>query len=127
MKSKAIKALVAKESGVVLLQKESELGFLAHVFEAVLFMGTILGICTKKLDSVVITKQRLLYILSNKVVYHKKLSVEDTIEYCGIAPSITVTDATGVSKIKLIKLRIKDREHQLIRDRLKLFKNQYKQ
>ena len=115
MTRKEITKILKTESGIILVQKESEQLF----FESILnnsnsVFAPIYFLASKKLDSLILTKKRILLIVRNKI---------ESLVYNGIKSSLEITDFNKKSIIRLNKLRINFDEGNLIKQKLIEFKN----
>ena len=124
MTRKEITKILKTESGIILVQKESEQLF----FESILnnsysVFAPIYFLASKKLDSLILTKKRILLIVRNKLEFEKNLNGSESLVYNGIKSSLEITDFNKKSIIRLNKLRINFDEGNLIKQKLIEFKN----
>ncbi|WP_282075461.1 hypothetical protein [Maribacter aquivivus] len=124
MTRKEITKILKTESGIILVQKESEQLF----FESILnnsnsVFAPIYFLASKKLDYLILTKKRILLIVRNKLEFEKNLNGSESLVYNGIKSSLEITDFNKKSIIRLNKLRINFDEGNLIKQKLIEFKN----
>jgi len=124
MTKKEIKNIVKTESGVILLEKESEQSFFESILNnTVSFISAIYFLTRKKLDSLILTEKRILLIVRNKIQLEKKLNGNESLTYNGVKSALEITDQNEKSIIGLNKLRVSYEEGKLISQKLIEFDN----
>ena len=118
------KEIVKTESGVILLEKESEQSFFESILNnTVSFISAIYFLTRKKLDSLILTEKRILLIVRNKIQLEKKLNGNESLTYNGVKSALEITDQNEKSIIGLNKLRVSYEEGKLISQKLIEFDN----
>ena len=122
MTKREIDHIIKKESGTVLLVKDSGQTF----FEAILnnwisFLSAIYFLSQKKLNYLVLTEKRIILIIRNKVSKEYFFSDFETINYNGIKSVIEVIDLNQRLSIPLTKLNISYEESKILKHQLSEF------
>lgn len=124
MTKKEINNILKNESGVILLEKESEQSFFESVLNnTISLISAIYFLTRKKLDSLILTEKRILLIVRNKIQIEKKLNGNESLIYNGVKSTLEITDKDEKSIIALNKLRVSYEEGKLIRQKLIEFDN----
>ncbi|TPN86852.1 hypothetical protein [Aquimarina algicola] len=124
MTKKEVDKLIKKESGMILLDKDSEDKFWEIVFKQISILTFIYALLRQKNDYLIVTEKRILFIIRNKIIENKILNGTERLTYNGIQPSFEITDLEQHYSFSLIKLRVSYKEAKLIRERLSKFINQ---
>ena len=124
MTKKEINNILKSESGIILLEKESEQSFFESILNnTVSFISAIYFLTRKKLDSLILTEKRILIIVRNKIQLEKKLNGNESLIYNGVKSALEITDLNEKSIIGLNKLRVSYEEGKSIRKKLTEFEN----
>ena len=124
MTKKEINNILKNESGIILLEKESEQSFFESVLNnTISLISAIYFLTRKKLDSLILTEKRILLIVRNKIQIEKKLNGNESLIYNGVKSALEITDQNEKSIIGLNKLRVSYEEGKLIRQKLTEFEN----
>ncbi|MEE9364537.1 MAG: hypothetical protein V3U92_18200 [Cellulophaga sp.] len=127
MTKKEINNILKTESGIILLEKESEQSF----FEAILsnwvsILSAMFFLTRTKLDTLILTEKRMTLIVRNKV-YIERIFIEiESLNYNEIKSTLEVTDQNQQFSFPLNKLRISYEESKLIKQKLTEFMNRKK-
>tara|TARA_R110002074_G_scaffold376817_1_gene554022 strand:- start:65 stop:448 length:384 start_codon:yes stop_codon:yes gene_type:complete len=124
MTKKEINNILKTESGIILLEKESEQSF----FEAILsnwvsILSAIFFLTRKKLDTLILTEKRMTLIVRNKVYIERIFIGIESLNYNGIKSTLEVTDQNQQFSFPLNKLRVSYEESKLIKQKLTEFMN----
>ena len=127
MTKKEINNILKTESGIILLEKESEQSF----FEAILsnwvnILSAIFFLTRKKLDTLILTEKRMTLIVRNKVYIERIFIGIESLNYNGIKSALEVTDQNQQFSFPLNKLRVSYEESKLIKQKLIEFMNRKK-
>ena len=122
MTKKEIDHIIKKESGTILLVKDSEQTF----FEAILnnwvsFISAVYFLSQKKLNYLILTEKRIIVIIRNKVSNEYALSDFETINYNGIKSAIEVIDLNQRLSSPLTYLNISYEESNILKHQLSDF------
>ena len=124
MTKKEIENILKTESGIILLEKESEQSFFESIINnTVSLISAIYFLTRKKLDSLILTEKRILLIMRNKIQLEKKLNGNESLTYNGVKSALEITDQNEKSIIGLNKLRVSYEKGKLIRQKLTEFDN----
>ncbi|WP_434035717.1 hypothetical protein [Formosa sp. 4Alg 33] len=124
MTKKEINNILKSESGIILLEKESEQSFFESILNnTVSLISAIYFLTRKKLDSLILTEKRILLIVRNKIQLEKKLNGNESLIYNGVKSSLEITDQNEKSIIGLNKLRVSYEEGKSIRQKLTEFES----
>lgn len=119
MTKKEINHILKTESGIILLEKESERSFFESVLNnTVSLISTLFFLTRKKLDSLILTEKRIILIIRNKIRLERKLNGNESLMYEGVKPSLVITNQNNKFNIELNKLRVSYEEGKLIRQKL---------
>ena len=122
MTKKEINNILKNESGITLLEKESEQSFFESVLNnTISLISAIYFLTRKKLDSLILTEKRILLIVHNKIQIEKKLNGNESLIYNGGKSALEIIDKNKKSIIGLNKLRVSYEEGKLIRQKLTEF------
>jgi len=128
MTKKEINNILKTESGIILLEKNSEQSF----FEAILnnwvsILSAMFFLTRKKLDTLILTEKRMTLIVRNKVYIERIFIGIESLNYNGIKSTLEVTDQNQQFSFPLNKLRVSYEESKLIKQKLTEFMNRKKQ
>ncbi|SIR43704.1 MULTISPECIES: hypothetical protein [Flavobacteriaceae] len=124
MTKKEINNILKSESGIILLEKESEQSFFESILNnTVSLISAIYFLTRKKLDSLILTEKRILLIVQNKIQLEKKLNGNESLIYNGVKSALEITDQNEKSIIGLNKLRVSYEEGKSIRQKLTEFES----
>ena len=124
MTKKGIDNLLEKESGMILLKKESENTFWETILENIFSIATVFYFLTrKKFDYLILTEHRVSLIIRNKLFLERIFIGIESLNYNGIKSTLEVTDQKQQFSVPLNKLRISYEESKLIRKKLSEFRN----
>ena len=124
MTKKEIDNILKNESGIILLEKESEQSFFESVLNnTISLISAIYFLTRKKLDSLILTEKRILLIVRNKILIEKKLNGSESLIYNGVKSALEINDKNEKSIIGLKKLRVSYEEGKLIRQKITEFDN----
>ncbi len=128
MTQKEIDEILKNESGIILLKKESEQSFLESLFSSWISVFSALYFLTrKKMDTLILTENRIIFILRNKV-YVERIFIEiESVNYNGNKSILEVIDQNQKFSFPLNKLRVSHEESKLIRQKLADYMNLQKQ
>jgi hypothetical protein len=127
MTKKEINNILKTESGIVLLEKESEHSFFETILSNwVSILSAIFFLTRKKLDTLILTEKRMTLIVRNKVYIERIFIGIESLNYNGIKSTLEVTDQNQQFSFPLKKLRISYDESKLIKQKLTEFMNRKK-
>ena len=127
MTKEEINNILKAESGIVLLEKESEQSFFETILNnCVSILSAIYFLKRKKFDSLILTENRIILIVRNKVYFERIFIRIESLNYNGIKSSLDVTDQNQEFSFPLNKLRISYEESKLIKQKLTEFMNRKK-
>ncbi len=124
MTKKEINNILKTESGIILLEKESEQSFFETILSnSVSILSSIFFLTRKKLDTLILTEKRMTLIVRNKVYIERIFIGIESLNYNGIKSTLEVTDQNQQFSFPLNKLRISFEESKLIKQKLTEFMN----
>ncbi|WP_298540924.1 hypothetical protein [uncultured Aquimarina sp.] len=124
MTKKRIDNLLKKESGIILLKKESENTFWETILENIFSIATVFYFLTrKKFDYLILTEYRVSLIIRNKLLLERVFIRIENLNYNRVKSTLELTDQNQQFSISLSKLRISYEESQLIRQKLSEFQD----
>ncbi|WP_103072306.1 hypothetical protein [Aquimarina sediminis] len=123
MTKKEIDTLIKKENGVILLKKDSEETFLESFFGELSVLTFVYFLIKRKIDYLILTEQRVLFIIRNKIIENRTLTGTEKVVYNGIKPSFEINTSEQQYSFSLRKLRVSYEESKLIRQRISEFEN----
>ncbi|WP_438425441.1 hypothetical protein [Aquimarina macrocephali] len=123
MTKKEIDKLIRNESGIILLKKDSEETFLEILFKELSILTFVYALIKRKIDYLILTEQRVLFIIRNEVIENRVLTGTEKLIYNGIKPSFEITDSEQHYSFSLSKLKVSYEEAKLIRQKLADFAN----
>lgn len=127
MTKEEINNILKAESGIVLLEKESEQSFFETILNnCVSILSAIYFLKRKKFDSLILTENRIILIVRNKVYFERIFIGIESLNYNGIKSSLEVTDQNQEFSFPLNKLRISYEESKMIKQKLTEFMNRKK-
>jgi len=122
MTKKEIDNILKKESGIILIEKESEHSFFEAMFgSSSSILSLIYFITRKKLDFLILTENRITLFIRNKIYSERILNGINSIKYNGISSSLEVTEQDQQFSFPLSRLRISYEESKLIKRKLSDF------
>ena len=125
MNKKEIDNILKTESGIILLEKESELSFCETLLSNwVSIISTLFFFTRKKLDILILTEKRITLIIKNKVYIERMFIGIESLNYNGIKCTLEVTDQNQDFSLPLNKLRVNYEESKLIKQKLSEFMTQ---
>ncbi|MFI1770123.1 hypothetical protein [Thalassobellus citreus] len=128
MTRKEINNILKTESGIILLEKESEQSFFEAIFSNwVSVLSALYFLTRKKLDSLILTENRITLIVRNKVYIERIFIGIKFLNYNGMKSTLEVTDQNQQFSFPLDKLRVSYEESKLIKQKLTEFMNREKQ
>ncbi len=124
MTKKEIDNILKIESGIILLEKESEQSFFEAIFSNwVSIFSALYFLTRKKLDYLILTENRIILVLRNKVYIERIFNRVKSLSYNGTKYTIEVIDQNQQFSFPLNKLRISCEESKLINNKLTEFMN----
>ncbi|MBG7612816.1 hypothetical protein IU405_11220 [Polaribacter sp. BAL334] len=127
MTRKEINNILKTESGIILLEKESEQSFFEAIFSNwVSVLSALYFLTRKKLNSLILTENRIILIIRNKIYVERIFIGIESLNYNGNKSTLEVTDQNQKFSFPLNKLRITYEESKLIKQKLNEFMNRKK-
>ena len=128
MTKKEIDKILKTESGIILLQKESEQSFFEAIFSNwISIISALYFLTRKKLDTLILTEKRITLIVRNKI-YIERIFIEiESLNYNGNKSTLEVIDQNQKFSFPINKLRVSYEESKFIRQKLTEFMNKNKQ
>ena len=124
MTKKEINSILKTESGIILLEKESEQSFFESILNnTVSFISALYFFTRKKIDALILTDKRILLIVRNKIQLEKKLNGNESFIYNGVKFVLEITEKNEKSIIGLNKLCVSYEEGRSIRQKLTEFES----
>lgn len=124
MTKKEIHTLLKTESGIILLEKESEQSLFETIFSScVSILSTLYFLTRKKSDSLILTENRITLIVRNKVYIERIFIGIESLHYNGTKSALEVTDQNQQFSFPLEKLKVSSEEAKLIKQKLIEFMN----
>jgi hypothetical protein len=128
MTKKKINNILQTESGIILLEKKSEQSFFETIFSNIISIISVLYFLKrKKNDSLILTKNRIILIIRNKIFIERIFVGIESLNYNGNKTTLEVNDKNQEFSLPLNKLRITYEESKLIKQKLNEFMNRKKQ
>ncbi|WP_157811806.1 hypothetical protein [Tenacibaculum sp. SZ-18] len=127
MTKKEINNILKTESGIILLEKESEQSFLEVILSNwISIFSAMFFLTRRKLDILLLIEKRITLIVQNKVYAERNFIRIKSIHYNGIKSILEVTDQNHQFSFPLNKFIISYEESRLIKQKLVEFINQKK-
>ncbi|MFI8380153.1 hypothetical protein [Leeuwenhoekiella sp. NPDC079379] len=128
MTKKEINNILKTESGIILLEKKSEQSFFESIFSNMVSVISALYFLTrKKNDSLILTENRIILIVRNKIYIERIFIGIESLNYNGNKTTLEVIDQNQKFSFPLDKLRVTYEESKLIKQKLTEFMNRKKQ
>lgn len=128
MTKKEINKILKSESGIILLEKKSEQSFFETIFSNIIsIISALYFLSRKKLDSLIVTENRIILIIRNKIYTEQIFVGIKSMNYNGTKCTLEVTDQNQKFSFSLNKLRVSYEESKLIKQKLTEFMNREKQ
>ena len=127
MTKKEIDHIVGLESGMILIEKGSEVNFFEWLLdEAFSILAIFYFLRRNKLDMLVLTEKRVILTMKNKVKFQRELNGNETLTFNGVKTALEIIDRDEKTTIGLTRLRVTYEEGKMIRQQLSEFQKRAK-
>lgn len=122
MTKKEIDNILRLESGILLLEKESENSFFEAMFgSSSSILSVLYFLSRKKSDFLILTENRMTLFIRNKIYSERILNGVNSISYNGLSSSLEFSEQDQQFSFPLSRLRISYEESKLIKRKLSNF------